>query len=141
MKMTFTSIKNTAVVGLIGSILLSTAQAQTASCHVYQVAVQGVTTLGDATSTLAEQQFSVQEYAVWRQPGFKNNKVEFFLTSNQDLNATGKPGDIEVMTNTRFARNAGIQAARYDLASVSIADVVSFQLDSGASYILPSPNV
>jgi hypothetical protein len=146
MRMRFTStqtftIKKMTILVLIGSVLLSTAQAQSASCHVYQVTLQGATNIGNATSSLAEQGFSLQEYAVWRQPGFKNNQIEFFLTANQDLNASAQPGEIELMTNTRFSNNAGIRAAQYDLASVSMANVINFQFDPGASYILPSPNV
>jgi hypothetical protein len=141
MKTTCTGKKTAAIAALISSVLAANTPVRAASCHVYRVDLQGVATIGDSTATLSQQQFAVQEYAVWRSPGFRTHQVEFWLTTGQDLNASAQLGQIELMTNTRFANNAGIRSAQYDLGTVSVTNVVNFQLDSGASFQLPSPNV
>jgi len=121
--------------------LVSISPVHAAMCHVYSVVIQGTTNVGDGTSILASQAFSVNQFAIWRDAGVTSHPVEFVLTPLQDLNASAQPGQIELMTNSAFARNAGIASARFDLASVTITDVITFQLDSGISFQLPSPNV
>jgi len=112
------------------------------NCHVYEVTIQGTTSIGEGGSTLASQQFSVVQYAAWRETGFNGHPFEFVLTPGQDLNASPKVGFIELGTNTRFANNAGIRAAAFNLTTASVQNGAGvFQLDSSASYQLPSPNV
>lgn len=122
--------------------LMPVASARAANCYVYGVNIQGTAAIGDNTAISGSQQFSVLEYAVVRDTGYASNPVEFLLTPNQDLNLSPQVGHIELMTNSAiFARNLGIQSARYDLARVSVSNVISFALDSGISFQLPSPNV
>lgn len=122
--------------------LLHAAPAESADCHVYGVNLQGVATVGDATAISGSEQFSVGEYAILRNEGVVAHPVEFYLTPNQDLNASGLVGQIELMTNSGFARNLGIASARFDLASIATSsNGFTFQMDSGMSFQLPSPNV
>jgi hypothetical protein len=124
---------------IVGSIALpssASAQTSTASCHVYQVNLRGT-----VVSNYGTEQFSVNQYALWRDRGAKANSVEFLLTTFSDLNASAQVGQIKLMTNSMFAENAGISAARINLARVSSSDRVYFNLDSAASLQLPSPNV
>lgn len=122
--------------GLGACVLLSGASANAASCHFYQVNIQG-----NVTSNYGSQPFSVNQYAMWRDAGVTSHPIEFVFTTFQDLNASAQVGQIELMTNSAFARNAGIASARFDLATVSVSNVVSFQMDSGMSFQLPPPNV
>ena len=78
---------------------------------------------------------------MWRDMGVRSHQIEFVLTTLQDLNASAQVGHIELMTNSAFARNAGISAAQYDMATLSVSTEVGFQLDSGMSFVLPPPNV
>jgi hypothetical protein len=83
-------------------LVLPVAPAMAANnCHVYEVTVQGTTSIGEGGSTLASQQFSVVQYAAWRETGFNGHPFEFVLTPGQDLNASPKVALIELGTNTR----------------------------------------
>jgi hypothetical protein len=124
MKTTIAWTKTAAITALISSVLTANTPARAASCHVYQVNLQDVATIGGSIATLSGQQFSVQEYAMWRSPGWRSHQVEFWLTPTQDLSASAQLGQIALMTNTRFADHADIRSAQYDLASVSVTNVV-----------------
>jgi hypothetical protein len=126
---------------LAASVLMPVAQATAANCHVYAVNLQGTASVGDGTFTSSSQPFSVIEYAIWRDAGVRTHQVEFLLTTFQDLNAAAQVGQIELMTNSYFARNAGIASAAFDLAAVAVANGVSFEIDSAMSFQLPPPNV
>jgi hypothetical protein len=132
------------IVGVAGRLLAVTALvllsnggiAKAANCFIYSVNVQGV-----AASTLGgAQQFLVSQLAIVRDAGYSGNPLEFVLRSPKDLNAAGQVGDIELMTNSGFARNFGIASARFDLARVAIGNVFQFELDGGQSFILPPSN-
>lgn len=129
------------LIALTAFVLTPMAPAEAASCHFYAVNLQGTATIGDGTSTLSSQPFSVFEYAMVRDTGVTSHPVEFVLTTFQDLNASAQPGQIELMTNSAFARNAGIASAQFDLATVSVSNVVNFEVDSGMSFQSPPPNV
>ena len=125
----------------VSSILTShapaSAQATTAKCYFYKVTLQGTVTTNYGTK-----QFSVPQYAIWRDRGIRGNSVEFMLKAFQDLNVSPKVGQIEFLTNSRYANNTGIALARIDLAKVAVANnQVVFTLDSGASLQMPAPNV
>ena len=131
----------TAVTIGVSSILTShvpaSAQATNAKCHFYKVTLQGTVTTNYGT-----QQFSVPQYAIWRDRGIRGNRVEFMLKTFQDLNVSPKVGQIEFLTNSRYASNTGIALARIDLAKVTaVNNQVVFTLDSGASLQMPAPNV
>jgi hypothetical protein len=127
---------------LTALVLLPLARAHAASCHYYVVTLQGIVTTGDANFTSAAREFVVSQYAMWRDAGVVSHPVEFRLTTFQDLNAAAQEGQIELMTNSYFAHNAGIASARFDLATVTIGHgVVNFELDLGMSFQLPPPNV
>jgi hypothetical protein len=116
-------------------------QAQAADCHFYEVNLNGNSTFNGTV-----QQFSVNEYAWWRTQGIKINPIEFGLTTFKDLNVSAQPGQIELMTNSAFAKNRGIALAKYDLAKVSIVNgspsaKINFQLDPTMNQALPPPNV
>lgn len=130
------------LLALASYMLMPMALAHAASCHVYSVNLQGITTIGDANYTLAAQQFSVSQYAIWRDAGYATHQYEFWLATFQDLNASPQVGYIELMTNSVFARNPGMASARFDLATVSVANgAVMFQMDPAMSFHLPPPNV
>lgn len=122
-------------------VFMSVTSAKAATCHVYQVTINGYATIGDNTTTLTSQPFSVVQYAAWRDAGYAFHPYEFVLFTPQDLNLSAQIGQIRLMTNSAFAENFGIASARFDLATMSILNVVYFQLDSGMSFQLPSPNV
>ena len=129
------------LVALTAFVLMPQALANAAACHVYGVTLQGIASTGDGTMTAGAQQFTVAEYAVWRDAGVTSHPVEFWLTPLEALNASAQVGKIELMTNSYFARNAGIASARFDLASVAISNVIQFQIDSGMSFQMPQPNI
>ena len=124
----------------VSSILTShapaSAQATTAKCYFYKVTLQGTVTTNYGTK-----QFSVPQYAIWRDRGIRGNRVEFMLKTFQDLNVSPKVGQIEFLTNSRYANNTGIALARIDLAKVAVNNQVVFTLDPGASLQMPAPNV
>lgn len=124
------------LIALNAFVVLPSESANAASCHYYAVNIQGT-----VANNFGTQQFSVNQYAMWRDVGVRTHPVEFWLTTNQNLNASAQVGQIELMTNTAFANNAGIASAGYDLAAVSVSNVVNFVLDSGAGLIQPPPNV
>jgi hypothetical protein len=118
-------------------LITNTGAANAANCFVYQVNIQGV-----AASTLGgTQNFLVSQFAIVRDAGIRSNPLEFVLRSANDLNATGAVGDIELMTNSFFARNFGIASASFDLARVFVGDGIQFEIDSAQSFQLPPPNV
>ncbi|MEC4813514.1 MAG: hypothetical protein SAK29_09620 [Scytonema sp. PMC 1069.18] len=137
-----TSLKSFFVKTLIASTTVSTVTivsvttASAANCYFYSVNIQGT-----VNSNYGNQPFSVNQYAIWRDPGAKANQIDFFLTTSQDLNASAQVGQIELMTNSVGANNLGIRSAKLDLARVLVSNVVQFTLDSGISFQLPSPNV
>ena len=124
----------------VSSILIShtpaSAQATTAKCYFYKVTLQG-----KVTTNYGTKEFSVPQYAIWRDPGIRGNRVEFMLKTFQDLNVSPKVGQIEFLTNSRYANNTGIALARIDLAKVAVNNQVVFTLDPGASLQMPAPNV
>jgi hypothetical protein len=121
--------------------IIRVAPVQAANCHFYAISIQGVASVGDGTTVTGSQQFLVGQYAMWRDAGVTSHPVEFYMSPLQDLNASPQVGYIELMTNSAFARNPGIASAQFDLATVSISNVISFQLDSGMSLQLPPPNI
>ena len=126
------------VTGIAGMVVSpSTAMAQTGpNCHIYQVNIQGT-----VANNYGSKQFSVNQYAIWRDRGVRSNQVEFMLTTGTDLNVSPKVGQTEFMTNSYFANNQGIALAKMDLAKVQVRNQVSFTLNSGASLQMPQPNV
>jgi hypothetical protein len=131
------------LLALTACLLMPSAPAHAATCHYYAVNLQGTAAIGDSTAILSAQQFSVVEYAMWRDTGVQGHPVEFWLTPDQSLNASAQVGHIELMTNSFLAHNAGIASQQYNLAAVAVDNngVASFQLDSGMSFVLPPPNV
>jgi hypothetical protein len=123
-------------------VLNAMAPAAGAKCNVYRVNVQGNTSIGDANATLTSQPFWVTQYAIWCERGINGNPLEFWMTSFKDLNASPNVGQVEIMTNSAFARNAGMQAARFTLARVTqVQGGFTFELDYGMSFQMPPPNV
>jgi hypothetical protein len=122
---------------VVGTVtFLSAISASAAICYVYAVNIQGI-----VTSNYGSQQFSVEQFAIWRDTPLKTNPVDFYLASGQDLNASPQFGRIELMTNSFFAQNLGVKSARYDLAGVSITNVVQFTLNNDMSFVLPPSNI
>lgn len=120
-------------------LLLTVVGAASANtCHVYRVTVQGT-----VTNVFGQQRVVIDQFAFWRDAGFRNNPVEFGLFVTHDLNANPRVGDIVLMTTSAFAANAGVASQQYDLASVRVTPEgpVVFRLDAGASFILPPTNV
>jgi hypothetical protein len=129
---------------LAGAVLVTcfmTNVAQAAACYLYGVNMQGNATIGDANFVAANQQFSINQYAVLRDQGAFSHPIEIAFLTFQDLNAAAQVGQIELMTNSFFARNVGIASARFDLAAVVSSNVWSFQLDPAMSFQMPAPNV
>lgn len=96
---------------------------------------------GNVNSNYGNQQFSVNQYAMLRDPGANANQVDFFLFTFNDPNVSPQVGQIILMTNSLGAGNPGIRSARFDLARVTVSNVYQFVLDSGMSFQLPSSNV
>jgi hypothetical protein len=116
--------------------LRASAQSATPTCHIYQVNIKGT-----VTNNYGSQAFSVNQYAIWRDRGVRSNQVEFMLKTGTDLNVSPKIGQIELLTNSYFANNAGIASAKIDLAKVQVGNQVNFTLNAGASLQMPQPNV
>jgi hypothetical protein len=131
----------TLVISSLASVCInpskSIAQSATANCHFYAVNIKGT-----VNNNYGNQQFSVNQYAIWRDRGLRSNPIEFMLKTFTDLNVNPQVGQIELLTNSRYAYNAGIASAQIDLAKVSLGNTqTTFTLDSGASLQLPPPNV
>jgi hypothetical protein len=129
-----------------GSIMISSAPANAESCYAYSVNIQGVATVGDANFTSGSRQFNINQWVILRASGYRNNPVEFSLATFTDLNASAQIGQIELSTNSAFAKNRGIASQQFDLATVTqsrnnVSALFQFEIDSGASFILPPPNV
>ncbi len=125
--------------GIAGAVVApSTAMAQNSApmCHFYRVNINGT-----VANNYASKAFSVTQFAFWRNSGYRSNPIEFGLKTFTDLNVNPQLGQTELMTNSRFANNAGIAMAKIDLARVTNSNQVFFNLDPGASLQLPAPNV
>jgi hypothetical protein len=130
------------LLALAGCLLLPIGQVEAASCHIFQVQLHGSTAIGSSTSMFPVQNFQVMQYAVVRDAGYNNtHSVEVLLTTGKDIHVSPNVGEIELMTNSAFANNAGIKMAHIDLATVSQGNGLSFNIDGAASYRQPSPNV
>ena len=116
--------------------LLSVEGANAARCNFYRINIQGT-----VASSASSRQFSVIQYAMWRDRGVRSNPIEFVLTTLTDLNISPQVGQIMLLTNSAFANNLGVALARVDLARVTIANGVSIRLDPGQSLMLPPSNV
>lgn len=118
-------------VGLVTSV-------DAATCFDYVVDIQGTVSSG-----YGAQQFFLPGNAIVVDPGLNGNPRDFVLSTavGRDLNQFAQLGDIELMTNSAFARNAGIASSRFNLANVAVADATQFALDSGMSFVSPPPNV
>lgn len=129
-------------VGLVGMLT----PAKAAECIAYQIQIDVL-----AESTLAPSvQNTVNQILVLRREGYRNNPYEIFFLFPGDPNSPNSqvtPGSLEVLTNSRFARNPGIAAAAIDLADTdTIQDpngglVNRFQLIPDNSFQQPQPNV
>jgi hypothetical protein len=115
-----------------------TASADAATCFFYSVNVQGV-----AGSDYGGQQFALPGTATVVSPGLNGNPLNLFLYTavGRDLNQFAQSGDIELMTNSAFARNFGISSVRFNLANVGVSNVVEFAVDFGIRFQQPPPNV
>lgn len=89
-------------VTIIGLVAMSVA-AKAAECITYQIQINVV-----AESALAPPaQATVNQLLVLRREGYRNNPYEIFFIFPGDPNAQVTLGNLEVLTNNRFARNPG----------------------------------
>lgn len=83
----------------------------------------------------------------FRDAGFGANQFEILILHPGDPNASVQVTDLEIMSNSAFARNPGIAANQIDLAqawvilgSDGVTPVYQFQLLPDAANIQPQPN-
>lgn len=119
-------------------VALAASSAQAATCYRFDIVLDA--TVSGNYGTVENR---VQEVAVLRDEGVRNNSFELLIRYPGDLNgADVRPGTIELMTNSAFARNAGMAGARFDLASARRqGDDFRFRLEPSAAFQLPPPNV
>ena len=120
--------------------LISTKGANAATCFHFEINIQG-----SVTSSLSSQPQSIfiHQFGIYRDAGIRSNPFEFVLVSGKILNAVGvaQVGDIDLMTNSWSAQNAGIASAAFDLAHGSInGNISQFQIDTAQSFQLTNPN-
>lgn len=96
------------------------------------------------TGPYSEVRNTASQEIIVRDEGGGNHTLELFIRYPGDMNAFDtQPGAIELMTNSMFARNAGMRAAQFDLGTIRSHGngTFSFSLDPAAAHQLPPPNV
>jgi hypothetical protein len=132
------------LVVLLLSIFKFSSKAEAAECWVYSINLQGTATLGDANFTSGSQPFSVNQFLFVRLGGVRANPIELAFETLQDLNAAPQVGQLLLLSNSIYARNAGIASAQYDLASVGFSEnntILNFTVNTEMSLQQPPPNV
>jgi hypothetical protein len=109
-----------------------------ATCHQFDIVIDS-----QVSSNYGSVQNRVREIAIVRDQGVRNNSFELLIRYPGDLNGFDvRSGIIELMTNSAFARNPGMASAGFDLGStMHRGNTFAFQLDQGAAFQLPPPNV
>ena len=129
----------------LGTALLAMCQnAHAATCYAFSAVFEAV-----ASSSLGGVNAPIQSARTVyvRDLGLRTNAFEFLIQHPGDPNVSIQATDLEIMTNSAFARNAGIAANQIDLAqawitpgSDGVTPVYVFQLLADAANIQPPPN-
>jgi len=117
---------------------MTTDLAAAATCHQFDIVIDS-----QVSSNYGSVQNRIREIAIVRDQGIRNNNFELLIKYPGDLNGFDvRSGVIELMTNSAFARNPGMASAGFDLGStMDHGNVFAFQLDQGAAFQIPPPNV
>jgi hypothetical protein len=119
-------------------VSMTPAFAEAATCHQFDIVIDS-----QVSSNYGSMQNSIREVAIVRDQGVRTHDIELLIRYPGDLNGFDvRAGVIELMTNSAFARNPGMASAGFDLGSITgSVNSFTFQLDQGAAFQLPPPNV
>jgi hypothetical protein len=117
---------------------MAPAFAAAATCHQFDIVIDS-----QVSSNYGSVQNRIREVAMVRDQGVRHHDFELLIRYPGDLNGFDvRAGVIELMTNSAFARNRGMASAGFDLGStMGHGNTFAFQLDQGAAFQLPPPNV
>src|SRR4051812_7024962 len=123
---------------LASALNLIASSAVAATCHEYIIIIDS-----KVSGNFGSAQNQVEQIAIFRDEGARSNPFEFLIRYPGDMNALNvRPGAIELMTNSGWARNPGMASARFDLAATQRqGDTYRFQLEQSSAFQMPPPNV
>ena len=108
------------------------------SCPVFLVTLQGAVNIGNGSPS-KQQQFSVQQHLVIREPGLNAHPFDF-LFHLPDPNAA-QVGQILLMSNSFGAHNPGMEWQSWDLGAMTpIEGGYLFELDATLNGGVTAPN-
>ena len=124
---------------ITGLLFCLSSVACAATCRLFNAEINST-----VSGPYSEVSNTVREPVIVRDEGIREHSVELLIRFPGDLNAFDiKPGFIELMSNSAFARNEGIASAGFDLGAVATQSngQFVFQLDPGMAQQAPQPNV